>query len=141
MKIKLLPIMAISLFLFSNCKKEKSNPINIIESKAWKRALVDKNPSTNPVGSILYHPIQNCEKDDTFKFNDDGNLIVDKNADKCEPNEVQIETQKYTINRTTKELIINGTKYTLAEESDLQIKYYGTLPSGTGYNYVVFLLQ
>lgn len=33
------------------------------------------------------------------------------------------------------------TKYTLAEESGSQIKYYASIPTGTGYEYLIFLLQ
>lgn len=141
MKTKTLIIVALSLFTFSNCKKDNKSSINILISKTWKKGLTDKNPSTNPSERVLYKAVQDCEKDDTFKFGTGGNLIVNRNSDKCDPNELQNETYTYTLNRTTKELVINGTKYVLAEESNNQIKYYAAIPSQTGYDYLVFLLE
>jgi hypothetical protein len=85
--------------------------------------------------------VQNCEKDDTFKFGVDSKLEINKNSDKCDQNENQNSTQTYTLNRTTKEFIINVTKFTLAEESNNQIKYYEIVPSNTGFEYIIFLLQ
>jgi hypothetical protein len=45
-----------------------------------------------------------------FKFGSEGNLTINRNADKCDQNELQTESQNYLLNRTTKELVINGTK-------------------------------
>jgi hypothetical protein len=144
MRTNILTIAALSLFTlftFSGCKKDNKNSTDIFTSKTWKRGLTDKNPSTNPPGKVLYNPVQNCEKDDTFKFATDGSFIVNRNAEKCDPDELQNETDTYTLNTTTKEFVINGVSYTLAEESANQIKYYVAIPSQTGYNYMVFLLQ
>ncbi len=140
MKTKLLTLFVL-LFAFSNCKKDDTSSSNILLSKTWKRALYDKNPSTNPQGTILYHFVRDCEIDDTYKFGSDGNLMVNKNSDKCDQSELQTENQVYTLNRTNKELIINGTKFTLAEESNNQIKYYTPVSSGNGFQNLIFLLQ
>lgn len=126
---------------FSNCKKDSESSSNVLTLKTWQRGLNDKNPSTNPAGTVLYYPVQNCEKDDTFKFGTDGNLILNRNAAKCDQSESQIETKAYTLNRTTKEFVIDGTKFTLAEESNSQIKYYAPIPTPTGFQYLVYLLQ
>jgi hypothetical protein len=139
MKTKFLVPLLLLIVAFSNCKKDGNS--SILSSRIWTRALNDKNPATNPSGRILYYAVQNCEKDDTYEFELDGKLLVNRNADKCDPNELQNETQSYSLNRATKELIINGNKFTLAEESRRQIKYYAPMNSGTGYDYIVFLLQ
>ena len=141
MKIKLLTIIVLTFFSFLSCKKDGENSSNILTSKTWKKSLNDKNPSTNPAGTILYYAVKNCEQDDIFKFGLDGNLILNRSTDKCDQTELQTETQTYTINRTTKELIINGTKFTLAEESGSQIKYYASIPAVTGFQYLIYLLQ
>jgi hypothetical protein len=75
--------------------------------------------------------LQNCEKDDTFKFGSEGNLTINRNADKCDQNELQTEIQNYVLNRTTKEFVILEQKFTLAEESDSQIKYFTPIPTNT----------
>lgn len=142
MKIKHLIIIALSLLASLSCKKEsESSPSNALTSKFWKRALNDNNPLTNPSGAAIYYSVQNCEKDDSFRFGLDGNVALNRNIEKCDPNELQSETLTYTLNRTTKELDINGTKFTLAEESTSQIKYYATIPSNTGFQNLIFLLQ
>lgn len=144
MKTNILVIVALSLFTlftFSSCKKDNKNSTDIFTSKTWKRGLTDKNPSTNPPGKVLYSPVQNCEKDDTFKFATDGSFIINRSTEKCDLDESQNETDTYTLNRTTRELVISGVRYILAEESSNQIKYYVTIPSQTGYDYLVFLLQ
>ena len=139
MKTKFLAILLLSIF--SSCGKDKDSSTDILSSRTWTWALNDKNPSTNPSGRILYYAVRNCEKDDTFQFTLDGKLIINRSADKCDPDELQNETQSYTLNRAAKELVIHGIKFTLAEESGSQIKYYAPLGSGTGYDYLVFVLQ
>jgi hypothetical protein len=140
-------VVLIGLTLCS-CKKDSKSSSNTLVSKTWKRALVDKNPATNPASpsgtinsSIVYYAVEDCEKDDTFKFDTDGNLTFKRNAEKCDPMEQSEEVQSYTIDRVKKELTINGVKYNLAEESKDQIKYYALLPSNNDPRFLVFLLQ
>jgi hypothetical protein len=99
------------------------------------------NPTTNPQGPILYYSVPNCEKDDRYKFNNDGSFLIDRNDDKCSQTELKIETQSYSLNRQTKEFIFKGTSYILAEESNKQIKYYKVIPTTNGFQYLTFLLQ
>lgn len=141
MNRKFLPFFLIPVLGLTNCKKDKSTSTEILVSKIWKKALNDKNPSTNPTGTVIYSSVQNCDLDDTFSFGTDGKLLVNKGAVKCEQNETQNTTQTYSLNRTTKEFTINGTNYILAEESSSQIKFYTAIPNGTGFQYLIFLLQ
>jgi hypothetical protein len=141
MKTNLLLTALLFVIAFSNCSRDKESQLNTLTSKTWRRALTDLNPTTNPQGQIIYYAVLNCEKDDTFKFNEDGSLIIDRNDNKCAQDELQIENQSYSLNRQTKELIIDGTTYILAEESNKQIKYYTVLPTTNGFQYLIFLLQ
>jgi hypothetical protein len=142
MKIKFIIIIAIYLVAFSNCKKDDEGSANTITSKTWKRGIVDLNPSTNPSGEVLYNAVRDCDQDDSFKFGTDGNLIINRNSVKCDDAELQSDTLTYTINRTTKELVIDGITYTLAEETSKQIKYYALVPSGGSFSgHLIFLLQ
>jgi len=141
MKIKFaLLIVALSLSL-SNCKKDKQNSPKSLTSKTWRRGLIDKNPATNPTGKVLYYAAETCERDDTFKFGKDGKLTINRNNHKCDPNEIKIESQPYTLDTIAKKLIIDGTEYTLAEASLEQIKYYSTVPEGVGFESLIYLLQ
>ena len=137
----LVVIFTIYLIAFSNCKKEE-HLSDILTSKTWKRGSVDLNPSTNPAGEYQYYPIWYCDTDDKYTFSKDGNLVIERGANKCEPDEIQTETLLYSIDRETNILIIDSTTYILAEESETQIKYYILVPHGTNLtNYVIFLLQ
>lgn len=141
MKIKVLIVILFVSITFSNCRKDKQDPPQTLTSKIWKRGLTDINPSTNPHGKVIYYAVKNCEKDDTFKFGTNGKLILNRNEDKCDPDKSQIASKSYVIDRAAKKLVINGTEYTLAEVSKNQIKYYSAIPAGTGYEYLIFLLQ
>ena len=141
MKIYQLLITVLVTIALSSCTRENDDQKNILMSKTWKRAKADLNPATNPRGPILYYAVQNCETDDTFIFNEDGTLTINRNNDKCSQNEVQNESQSYSLNRQSKVLIIDGTTYTLAEESNQQIKYYAVVPATNGFQYLIFLLQ
>jgi hypothetical protein len=66
---------------------------------------------------------------------------MNRDKDKCDQSESQTETITYTLNRTTKEFVINGTTFTLAEELNSQIKYYALIPTPTGFQYLIYLLQ
>lgn len=137
-------ILFVTLFaaLFSSCQKNDDvEPTSFIQSKEWKPGLIDKKPSTNPSGRILYSAVQNCQKDDSYRFNTDNTLTINQGKEKCSTNEAAIKNVSYSYNSNNKELIIDGRKYTLAEESTVQLKYFAPLPSNTGYDYIVFLLD
>ena len=123
------------------CKKDTDSPTDILLSKTWKRNLTDKNPATNPPGRVLYYPVQNCEKDDTFRFDSEGKLTLNRGANKCSQGEQQTEIQTYSLDRNTKLFLLEGSRFTLAEESTGQLKYYTQLPPNSGYDYLVFLLE
>ncbi|OGX85906.1 hypothetical protein BEN48_13910 [Hymenobacter glacialis] len=114
----------------------------VLLTKSWKRGMQDKNPSANPA-NVLFYPVQTCEQDDTFTFAADGTVLIDQGATKCSQNEPRTVSQSYSIDRTTKELRINGQKFKLLEETREQIKYSAELPpvNGAGFSSLIFLLQ
>lgn len=131
-------LLVIAICIFTACKKEDKE-IDPLLNKTWKRALKDKNTSTNPKGDVLYQAISDCQKDDLYNFNADGTFKIDNGTEKCEPTEEK--TVAGTYNVINKEIVIKGVKFTLAEASADQVKYYTAIASGSGYTYVVFLLQ
>lgn len=136
-----LVIMALIVLMLSSCKKNSESAPNLLTSKTWKFSLTDKNPATNPSGANAYYAVQNCEKDDTFKFGSDGKLEWFRNKDQCGINETPVVTRTYTYNHKTKELLIDGDKFILAEESKSQIKYYKPIARTNGFDNLIFLLQ
>ena len=107
-----------------------------------KTINADKDSTYKPFPDYVRAFWEMSDKDEMmYDYSGNGFGLVNKGAIKCEQNETQNTTQTYSLNRTTKEFTINGTKYILAEESNSQIKYYTTIPSGTGFQYLIFLLQ
>lgn len=128
--------------VFVNCDKNNNVPEDILSSKVWNRAIIDLNSSTNPSGEVSYYLVSDCELDDSFNFKSDGTLVINRNENKCDPNEIQYDTLSYSIDRTNKELVIDGFTYTLLEESLNQIKYSALVPYGTSFGKTqIFLLQ
>lgn len=132
--------LAFAILLFVSCKKDTVN-LDILTSKTWRPTLVDKNTSSNPQGNNLYYALLNCEKDDIYKFQPDGKLVVNHGSNECNDAETTIETLNYSYNRTTKELMINGVKYIVAEETSSQLKYYTATSSMTTSNNLIFLFE
>jgi hypothetical protein len=141
MKRQIIPFLILFVLIFSNCDKNNVKNENILLTKTWKRSLIDKNPNSNPSGKILYYAVLDCEKDDTFKFNSDSTLTIEKGLNKCDSTELSSVIVKYSYNNLKNELIIDGIKYTVTEESNGQIKYFLPLPITTGYNYVAYILE
>ncbi|WP_162428315.1 hypothetical protein [Pontibacter pudoricolor] len=129
------------IMLFSSCGKENEAPADILLSATWKPGMQDKNPATNPPGKVRYFAVLTCQQDDIYHFDAKGTLTINQGTTKCNAGEPTIATLPYTYNRTTKELIIDGMKYTVAEESGEQVKYYAPTASATEFEYLIFLLH
>ena len=141
-KQKGLPWVFILLITFLiSCDKENNKPKSYLQSKSWKLAMVDKNASTNPQENVLYYAVRNCQKDDTHQFGATGSLTINQGTSKCDSNEDPTKTVPYTYDKASKELVIDGIKYTLAEESATQLKYYTLIPTTTGFTNLVYLLD
>jgi hypothetical protein len=139
MKMYQLLLLLMAGFFDLQCKKDNQKT-EALTSNKWKRGLIDKNVSSNPRGRILYYAVLTCAQDDVLEFNPGGTLKINYGANKCDSSETGTGSLTYSYNRVYKELVIDAVKYTLAEESDNQIKYFVTVPSTTGYEHIVYLL-
>ena len=140
MRFTRLAIILLIVLTLSNCKKDSESAPNLLTSKTWKYGVIDKNPSTNPPGKNAYYAVHDCQMDHTFKFGSDGKLEQFLNNDDCGVNKTVI-TKTYTYNSKKKELWINEDKFTIAEESNSQIKYYIPITRTNGVENLIFLLQ
>lgn len=127
--------------LFFGCKNDGVEVKVSLTSKMWTPALIDKNTSTNPSGQVLYKAFLNCEKDDTYSFGADGKLTINRGVNQCNSSEINKEILNYTYSANTKELVINGIKYTVVDESEVQLKYYTAIPNATSFQYLIFLFN
>lgn len=141
MKRQLIPFLILFVFIFTSCDKSIVKDENIFMTKTWKRGIIDKNPNSNPPGKIGYYAVLECEKDDTLKFNTVSTLTIEKGQNKCNSTESSTEIIQYTYDNLKNELIMDGVKYIVTEESNGQIKYLAPTPSLTGYDYVAYILE
>ncbi|MFX3626023.1 MAG: hypothetical protein ACN6I4_01565 [bacterium] len=112
MKTRLFTLLIASLLTFSNCKKEEDNtPISSSPStptsstnmklltngtvKGWK--FISSKFNGNDI-------TQECEKDDVYAFNTNGNYIVHTNANKCSSNEPDEVANTWEFNNDEKEI-------------------------------------
>ena len=127
---------------FTACKKDENEEIiDIITSKTWKLGLTDLNTRTNPSGNNTYYAVLECEQDDTFTFKTDGTMVRTFGSKKCDGDTGTSKTINYSYNKETKELTIDGIKYTVAEENRSQLKYTLTTPATSGVSNKIYLLQ
>ena len=84
--------------MVSACKKDSSDPKDLLVSKTWRPSLKDKNQDTNPAtDEILYYAVQECEKDDTYRFQTNGKLVKVYGGQKCVDDQPVSETLDYSM--------------------------------------------
>lgn len=130
-------IVFISLLMVSACKKDSSDPKDLLVSKTWRPSLKDRSQDTNPAAAeILYYAVQECEKDDTYRFQTDGKLIKASGTQKCADNQPVSETLDYNMDVGSGQISVNGIKYKLLDLSENQLKYSAPLPGGKSIVYI-----
>jgi len=136
-----LSVLLLFALAFACKKDENEEMIDIITSKAWKLGTKDLNSATNPPAPYTYKAVDSCQFDDTFVFKTDGKLLVSFGSKKCSSDAGNNKTVPYSFNKETKELIIDGVKFTVVEENKTQFKYVQVVPSSSGTNSIIHLLQ
>lgn len=147
MKKRLSFILALAVVcsFFVGCKKDKEEPIDILTSKAWKRAAVDKNPSTNPKGTIKYLENLDCLKGDVFYFYDNGTYEIKNPDGTCPTQTYGFKNSKYNLN-SNEFYFGSGPAGTIAEISKNQLKFYfktigSQSPDPNAPDYLVMILE
>lgn len=110
--------------LFSSCSKDKDDEQSpktaLLTSSAWKMTAYTVEPGFptfdnegNITGSTndIFAMLENCEKDDTHKFNADKSLITDEGLTKCESSDPQKINGTWSFN-------VDETSLTITEEGE-----------------------
>ncbi|SOD14541.1 hypothetical protein [Pedobacter xixiisoli] len=140
-QVLVLSVLLLFTLAFACKKDENEEVIDIITSKSWKFGLTDLNTHTNPAGNNSYYAVLECEKDDTFTFKADGTMVRTFGAKKCDESKETSKIVNYSFNKDTRELTIDGVKYSVAEENKSQLKYILTTSGTTGVSNKIYLLQ
>ncbi|UYQ93183.1 hypothetical protein MKQ68_24170 [Chitinophaga horti] len=141
MKKVMIIVAAIATTLFA-CEKEEtidnaSTAAAFLKAGEWVPTTIDQNPVTSPAGKLLYNPVLECQKDDTYKFSADS-MTVNKGATLCGGDETGYQV-KYSMDFNRRKITINGVEYMLGEVTPKQLKYYVRLSSQAGYDYQVYI--
>jgi hypothetical protein len=105
----LLLLSFLSLTLaFSACKKdENQTKTDLLSKSAWKMTAYTVNPAF-PILDIngqitgysndVFAQMDNCSKDDTYKFNSDNTMKLDEGASKCNSADPQFTAGTWSFN-------------------------------------------
>ena len=112
--------------IFSSCSKDEeelSQKTELLTKSAWKMTAYTVEPGFptfdnegNITGSTndIFAMLDNCEKDDTHKFNSDKSLITDEGMTKCDSSDPQKTNGTWIFN-------VDETSLTITEEGESQI--------------------
>ncbi len=121
-----LSIIGLVIGGISSCKKESTTeqvtptPVKtptkteLLTSKSWKMTALTIAPDMMGM-TDLYAEMDDCEKDNTMKFNADANksLILDMGGKKCDMSEPQSKSETWSLSADETTLTAGTTIYTI----------------------------
>ena len=130
-----------TMAVLSACKKSDESPATassrteLLTAKSWRLSSATITANGFPVSSSTF--IQDCSKDDTFKFNADKTLVQDAGTIKCNTSDPQTQTGTWALNSDQSKLTISIPNSPLNGEAEVKeltsntLRIYGT-PSLSG---------
>ena len=125
-----------TIAVLSGCKKSDESPAtassrtDLLTAKSWRLAAVTVTANGLPVPSSVF--IEDCDKDDTFKFNADKTLVQDAGASKCNTSDPQTQAGTWAFNSDQSKLTIAVPNSPLNGDGDIKeltatsLHIYGT---------------
>ena len=110
-------ISTVALFVIFACGKDddgtQMSNMQVISSASWKfdTAGIDADNNGQIDSPLPPGLIQNCDRDNTIKFNNDGGGIVDEGATKCDPNAPQTANFTWAFNNAQNEINFSDTVF------------------------------
>ncbi len=110
MKKITLILIAFTFLTVSACKKEeKKSKTDLLTSSAWK----PKSFIYDPIDDVPVDELEDCLKDDTFKFNAGGTGVINVGTVKCDPAEQQTEQFTWAFAASETQLILEGETWSI----------------------------
>lgn len=129
----------ISLLILTTigCKDEETAPIktrtDLLTVSPWKLKAVIVEPGIDFLGTIItdfYAQVyEDCDKDNTEKYNTNGTIVYDEGKEKCDPTRPQTETSSWRFDANETKIILDSseeTTFTIESLSDTEFKYSQT---------------
>lgn len=114
---KILLIPATALVVLFACGKDDEGTaggnMQVITSSSWKydTAGIDADGNGEIDSPLPGGLIQNCDRDNTIKFNSDGTGVVDEGASKCNANNPQTSNFTWSFNNAQNEINFSDTVF------------------------------
>ena len=112
---KAIAIIVLSVIAINySCKKSNVSTTDtsaLLQNKNWKITALTMNPGYFGITDVLNGLFFDCEKDDIYEFNANGNFVLDNGSTKCAPTDPQTQTGSWNYNSSSKNLhfeIINA---------------------------------
>lgn len=118
-------LIFLSFLLFSSCSKSDNDDTQptseptkteLLVGKSWKITGVTLN------GNDVFSQMPSCNKDDIIIFSTDGTAVTDAGKIKCDPSEMQTETETWAFTQNETKLIIGGEESTLIDLTTTTLK-------------------
>jgi hypothetical protein len=76
----------------------------LLQNKNWKITALTISPAYFGITDVLNGLYFDCEKDDLYQFNSNGNFVLDNGATKCAPTDPQTQSGSWNYNSSNKNL-------------------------------------
>ena len=147
MKKILIPVAL--LFALTNCKKKTEDPAPapiVIAPAPTKSVPSDLPTQTSLITAHIWkvekfsvsgiYDTKDCDRDDTYLFKTNGDVVSDAGATKCEPSSPQTSTDKWILVGNKKIVITDGTiskdTFDIAELTDSRFEVNSKYKTGIG---------
>jgi len=109
-------LLAVCILSVFGCKDEEATPsktrTELLTLSPWKMTAATYDPGVDLGGTIvtdIYAQVfEDCDKDDTQKYNTNGTLVYDEGENKCDPSLPQTGTSSWRFNTDETKIIIDS---------------------------------
>ena len=133
-------VLAFSMVLTSCSKDDNDSPqvvaktkIELITSAPWTLTKAVYSPDYNGVTDV-YQFMEDCDKDNTMKFNTDKTVVLDEGAVKCDADDPQTENGTWAFSSDETKIVAgdNELEISTLTETMLEVKM-PTVEAGVTY--------
>ena len=115
-------ILIAACLLQVSCKKDDApvpaDTLTLLQNKNWKLTAATES-SVNGVIDVYHDVLEDCNRDDLFRFNPGGAFVLDEGPTKCDPGDVQSQPGTWSYTESTKTL--HFTLNTVSDHYDIAI--------------------
>ena len=112
---KSVPVLLLAIASLTACKKDKDDNkekektrTELLTEKAWIYVDQGRDDNNDGVLSKEESDLEDCQLDDTFKYNTDGTLADRDNTSRCSQVDPETETFQWAFRNNETEIVTNG---------------------------------